>query len=128
MSKNTESAFFSSVIKGVFTALITTLLGVLIFAFIIKIAMLPSGVIKAVNQSIKVLAIFLGGAFFVKGRAGLIKGALIGAISTAVTFLLFGLFGVGVSFGASFFLELLFGIIVGGLSGIIAVNLKRSNI
>ena len=127
MSKNTESAFFSSVIKGVFTALITTLLGVLIFAFIIKIAMLPSGVIKAVNQFIKVLAIFLGGAFFVKGKAGLIKGALIGAISTAVTFLLFGLFGVGVSFGASFFLELLFGTIVGGLSGIIAVNLKRSN-
>ena len=127
MSKNTDSAFFSSVTKGVFTALITTLLGVLIFAFIIKIAMLPSGVIKAVNQFIKVLAIFLGGAFFVKGKAGLIKGALIGGISTAVTFLLFGLFGVGVSFGTSFFLELLFGTIVGGLSGIIAVNLKRSN-
>lgn len=125
MSENSQNGFFSSVLKGVLTALIVCLLGILIFAFIIKFAMLNTVVIKSVNQFIKVLSVFLGCVFCVKGGAGLIKGVLIGAISTALTFLLFSLFGVQVSFGLTFIIELLFGVVAGGISGIIAVNIKR---
>jgi putative membrane protein (TIGR04086 family) len=125
MQEKEKSGFISSVIKGVLTALIVTLVGILIFALVIRFTLLSAGVIKSVNQFIKILSVFLASTFFVRGKAGLIKGAFIGGISTILTYLLFSLFGVDISFGATFFLEVLFGVIAGGISGIIAINFKR---
>ncbi len=119
--------FISSVIKGVLTALIITLTGVLLFAFIIKTTGLSGVVIKSVNQFIKVLSVFLGCSFCVKGKAGLIKGALIGALSSVLTLALFALFGVGEAVVKSLYIELIFAVVAGGISGIIAVNVKRKS-
>ena len=126
MEKSNAFNFFSSIIKGVSTALIITLVGVLIFAGIVKIATLNSGVIKAVNQFIKILSVFLGCTFSLKESKGLIKGVIVGVFSTVITYLIFALVGGAVSFGLSFLLDLVMGLIVGGVSGIIAVNLKRN--
>ena len=125
MQEESQGSFFSVVLKGISVALTVTLIGVFIFAFVIKIACLNSGVIKAVNQFIKILSIFLACNFSIKSKGGFVKGAIIGLLSTLVTYLIFALMGSGANFDGSFILDLVFGLIVGAISGTITVNLKR---
>ena len=125
MEKSNASGFFVSIVKGIATALIITLVGVLIFAGIVKLATLSSGVIKAVNQFIKILSVFLGCSFSLKESKGLIKGAIVGVCSTVLTYLIFALIGSGISFGLAFLLDIVLGLVVGGVSGVIAVNVKK---
>ena len=125
MDEVKESGPIKQVIKGVLATFIVALIGVLIFAFIVKIAVLNNGVVKAVNQFIKVLSIFLGCTICIKKNFGLIKGALIGLIFTVVINLTFALIGSSVSFGVSFLIEIIFTSIVGGICGVIAVNMKK---
>ena len=117
--------FFSGVIKGVLTAVIITLVGVLIFAGIVKFALLNSGVIKAVNQFIKIIAIFLGISLNIRGSNGLLRGAIMGFLTTVITYLLFSLFCGEMVFGSSFLLDLIFTSVIGGITGIISVNMKK---
>ena len=125
MQKNENTSFFSQTIKGVFASIIVMLASILIFSFVIKFARLENGVVKSVNQFIKVLSVFLGCSFCVRGGMGFIKGCFIGAISTTLFFVIFSFFGAQVSFGFSFVLELIFGALCGAISGIISVNVKR---
>ena len=78
-------------IKGVSTAIITSLLGIIIFGFIAKGAMLGSAVIGAVNQFIKIISVFLGCMFSAGEGKGLIKGLLIGGLYTVIIYLLFAM-------------------------------------
>ena len=126
MSEVKEAGFIKQIIKGLLTSVIITLIGVLIFAFIVKIAVLNGSVIKAVNQFIKILSVFLGCLVSVRRNGGLIKGALVGLLFSVIIYLIFALFGGGISFGASFFLDLFFTSIIGAISGIISVNVKGS--
>lgn len=120
MSKN----FFVSVIKAVCVALSAALIGILIFAFVIKIATLPTQAVKAVNQFIKVIAIFCGCFFCLKEDKGLIKGAITGTAFTCVIYLLFLLID-GSAFNLPFFwADLAFGLVVGAISGVVSVNVK----
>ena len=125
MDEVKESGAIKQIIKGLLTAFIVALIGILIFAFIVKIAVLNNGVVKAVNQFIKVLAIFLGCTICVRKNLGLIKGAVIGFLFTVVIYLIFALIGSNVSFGVSFIIEIVFTSIIGGISGVIAVNMKK---
>ena len=117
--------FLQTIIKGSFTALITTLIAVLIFAGIIKATAFSSGIIKAVNQFIKILSVFLGCYFCVREQKGLVKGALIGVLSSLLTTLVFALIcGTELSF-SSIVLDALFLLIVGAICGVITVNVKN---
>ncbi len=113
------------VIKGVLTAVITALIGILIFALVIKLTVLSSNTVKIVNQFIKLISVFLGCMVAVRAEKGLIKGALIGVISNFIIYLVFSILGgVGV-FTLSFLIDAIFLVIVGGIAGVIAVNLKK---
>lgn len=127
MSGKLENGFFSDVLKGTLCAVIITLFGVLIFALVVKFALLGSAVIKAVNQFIKILSVFLGCSFFLRGRMGLVRGALIGVISTVIVYALFSLFGGEIFFSYKLLIDIIFSLVIGGVSGIIAVNLKAKN-
>ncbi len=122
-----KDGFIVQIIKGVFTALISMLIAVFIFAWIVKIASLNSPVIKAVNQFIKVLSVFLGCFFSLKESKGLIKGFLIGALASVLISLVFALIGGFANFGLSFVLDIIFMAIIGGVCGIISVNVKSRN-
>jgi putative membrane protein (TIGR04086 family) len=124
MSKTQEN-FTIILLKGVCTALITTLVGILLFSIIVKVASLNTTVIKVVNQFIKLLSVFLGCFFSVKGGKGFVKGLLIGVIATLITYLLFSLIGGQKFFSLALLIDLLFGIAIGTVSGIVAVNVKR---
>ncbi len=124
--ENTVKNGLVMVLKGAIITLLVTLIGVLVFAGVVKVASLNANVIKPVNQFIKTLAVFFGCFFSLKGSKGFIKGGLLGLVGTVVIYLVFALIGGNISFGASFLLDLLLGVIVGVVSGIITVNLKKS--
>ncbi len=120
-----KGAFFLSVLKGTVIALIFVLAAVLIFAGVIKIASPGDKVIKPVNQFIKVVAVFVGCFFSLKGKMGYLKGGLIGILSTVLCYSVFSLIGGELNFGYSFLIDLLFTAAAGVLSGIIAVNVRK---
>lgn len=125
MQSENNKGFFSCVTKGTLLAVIISLAGVLIFAFVIKFFSLNSTAIKTVNQFIKVLAVFLGCMISFDGRGGLVKGVFTGILSAVVIHLIFALFIGNVTFDIAFIVDIIFTALVGGLSGVISVNLKK---
>ena len=102
-------------VKSIVIAVFFCLAAVLVFAFVISLASLPSTVITPVNQVIKAAAILLG----------CIVGLGVGHLSICFSFLLFSFIGGALQFTPTFALELLFGVIAGGISGVVAVNLHK---
>ena len=126
MSEKVSTGFLKQSLRGVLIAILISLAGVLIFSLVIRLALLNSGVIKAVNQFIKIMSVFLGCFFSLKENKGLLKGLIVGIIiSTFLIYLIFALISGNSVFSLSFLIDLIFGIIVGGISGVIAVNVKR---
>ena len=78
-----------------------------------------------INGRIELISICVACPFVVYGEKGLLKGAATGTTLIIVTYLLFGLISGELSFGAGSLLELLYGLVAGGLAGVICVNLKK---
>ena len=53
------SGTVGQIVRGVVTAVLITLVGVLVFAFVLSVTDLSDSVIKPVNQFIKLLSVFL---------------------------------------------------------------------
>jgi putative membrane protein (TIGR04086 family) len=111
--------------KAVAMSVIVALALVLIFTFIIQIFSLPSSVIKPVNQVIKILCIVAGGLIFIRDEGGLVKGGIYGALAVIVTYLLFAIIAGEFAFSWTTIVEFIFGSIIGGIVGVIAVNIKK---
>lgn len=118
-----KKGFFSSILIGSAAAFGFMIIGIAVFAAVVKICCLNASVIKAVNQFIKVIAIFFGCMIAVKNSVGYIKGALVGIIAIFFIYLLFAFFG-GFN-GHGLLLDLLFSAIIGSISGIVSVNIKN---
>lgn len=113
------------IIKAVAVTVAAALLYALAFTFIIQLCSLGGATIKIVNQIFKVVCVALGCLIFIKGEKGLVKGAVAGAVGTTVAYLLFSAIGGAWQFTLLQLAELLVGAIAGGISGIIAVNIKK---
>ncbi len=113
------------VVKAVLIALAFCLVAVLLFAFIIKIAALPSEVITPVNQGIKSLAVLLGCIVGLGKEKGWLKGGIVGLLTIALAYLIFSLISGTFTFGVAILLELIFGVVIGVISGVVAVNMHK---
>lgn len=113
------------VAKAVLGAILISLAFVLVFTVIIQLFSVPTSAIKPVNQIFKIVAIAGGGLLFIRGDKGLVKGLIHGVVSVVLTFLLFGLIAGTLSCDWKIVLELLTGAVAGGITGVIAVNVKR---
>ena len=92
------------------------------FAFLLKFLSLTHIAVKIVNQFIKVASIFIGGLIFLKEGKGIVKGILLGVLYAIIVQAVFSLIsGTALKFE---WLDLGFCSLIGGISGIIAVNLK----
>ncbi|MBQ8726556.1 MAG: TIGR04086 family membrane protein [Clostridia bacterium] len=120
-----SKASLVQVVRGVVTAVLITLIGVLVFSLVLFFTDLGDGVIRPVNQIIKLLAIFFGAFLAVKEDKFFIKGGLIGLLSTLFTFLIFALISGGLSFGWGLLIDLVFGFLMGALSGLITGRIRR---
>ena len=112
------------ILKATLAAAIVSLLCALIFSFIIGIFSLPADIIKPVNQVFKILAIALGGVLFIRGGRGLFKGVIYGVCAVLVTYLVFAIISSSFAVSWLFVLEIALGVVAGGISGVIGVNLK----
>ncbi|MBE5742798.1 MAG: TIGR04086 family membrane protein [Clostridiales bacterium] len=120
----TERSNFSQVLRGVVTAILITLISVLLFSLVLSLTNLNENVIKPVNQFIKLLSVFFGCFISVRGEKGFIKGGLIGLISSILTVLLFSLLSGGINwFGV--IIDIVCAFLMGAISGAISVNVRR---
>ena len=120
-----NKSFFQSVIKGLIISLIFTIFFICIFALLISVFNIPNQAIKPINQLIKILSVFIGCFFSISGDKGLLKGLILGTVITLITYLIFSIIAKTNVFSVSILWEILLGIAVGGLSGIISVNVKK---
>lgn len=114
------------VLKAVLAAVLFSLVFVLVFTIIIQLFSLPAGAVKPVNQVLKILSVVAGGLIFIRGDKGLLKGIIYGVLAVIVTYLLYGLISMSLSISWFFLLELAIGALAGGVSGVIAVNIKKN--
>ena len=110
------------IVKGAILSLVLTLMFVLVFACIMKAAILPTEIISSVNAVIRIAAIFLGCQLSLRAERGAIKGVLLGAAYTMLSTLVFGIMAKILPTVSAFALHFLISCVVGAISGIIAVN------
>lgn len=115
-------------LKAILVSLIVTFACIILFAFIIKWASLGDEVISPVNLVIKALSVFLGVLIITKGRSkGILNGVMFALVYTFISFLVFsclaGTFMIGLGLVADFG----FNAVIGVISGILGVNLRRKN-
>lgn len=122
-----DKSFLLAIIKGSLIALCSSLVGILIFAFILKFASISDKAIRPINQIIKGVSVLIG--VFVAMRKvdkmGLVGGLLIGLVYTILAFVVFSILDGNFVFNLTLLNDLLFGGIMGAICGIIAVNVKR---
>ena len=119
-----DVSFLISLLKAVVIGVLFSLIAVLLFAFIISACSLDNSVIKPVNYLIKCIAVFLGCFFSIKGKKGLVKGIVFGTAITIVCYVLFSLISSSFSFSIMLLWEVLLGLGIGAVTGVIAVNKK----
>ncbi len=106
--------------KSICVAAIVTLAAVLVFALIVKLFSVGQGAIFAVNQVIKAVSIAAGCLLCIRPCRGLLKGAVSGVGVIVLTYFLFAILAGEISFGWQNVLDLLFGALVGAVSGLLA--------
>lgn len=117
-----------SIFRGSFIAVSISLMLILLFALLIKFLNINENLIMPINQIIKIVSIFFGVFLTFNSynkNKGFIKGFLIGIIYTILAYLIFSILAGKFSFTLTSLTDMLFGGIIGGLSGIIVVNLKN---
>ena len=122
-----DRSFLLAIIKGSLIALCISLVGILIFAFILKFASISDKAIRPINQIIKGVSVLIG--VFVAMRKvdkmGLVGGLLIGLVYTILAFVVFSTLDGHFVFNLTLLNDLLFGEIIGAICGLIAVNVKK---
>jgi len=115
-------------LKGVVAGLCVSLVGILLFAFVLRFTSISDKVIAPVNQVIKGVSIFFGVFLGLKKckKNGLLNGFLIGFLFTILAFLVFSLLDGAFSFDKTLLNDIIFGSIIGAICGIICVNLKKN--
>ena len=122
-----DKIFSFNLVKAVLISLIFSCISILLFALVLYLFSIPNEAVTPINCLIKVLATFIGCFFSIKGDKGIIKGLIYGAIITVIAFLFFSLLSGSFTLGISFLWELLLGLTIGAVAGVVAVNKKIIN-
>jgi putative membrane protein (TIGR04086 family) len=111
-------------VKAVLIAIICALVLTSAFALIMQVAALSNKVILPVNLTIKAVSVFVGCVCALRGQRGWLRGLAVGLAFTCLSGLLFALVGGEFSFTWLLIVEVLFGAVIGALSGMFSVNLR----
>ena len=127
MASKQNSGAVLEFIKALIVAIIITFLLVLLFAVIIKFCNIDSEYIPIINQCIKTLSVFIAVLMCFSSRPnGWLRGFIFGILYVAVSFVIFSAFNTAFIFDISLLNDCAFGGVSGLISGIIAVNVKKS--
>jgi len=125
MDKSAIKRAILDVVRGVIFALVLSMILVLLISVIAKYTDMSDQVATALNQIIKVIALF-GGILlgFRSGKWGLVLGLVAGLLFTLLSFGIFSLISGKLDFNQITVFDFLLGLLAGGASGILVVNLK----
>ena len=114
--------------RGLALAIAATAAAVGLFAVVISFVDLQDGLIRVVNQVIKIGAIFLGVYTIVPrgDSAGIRRGALLGLIYMGVGVLLYALLSHQQLTWLGYLTDALMGVAAGGLSGMLLGSLRTA--
>lgn len=115
------------VIKGALVSVSITLVLILLFAVIVRFLNISDSWIFPINQVIKVISIIFGVIVLLKNNRekGFLKGLLLGIIYFLLSFFVFSILQGNFSFALKNLYDLLLTTLMGGLVGIIYVNIKK---
>lgn len=113
------------IIKSSLISVIITLVCFIIFAMAIRLLDLQETLISPVVQVIRTVSIAFGGfiAARVNRKQGWLRGALTGLLYILWAFIISSLFGNKIDMGSLVFSDILLGLIVGAVGGIIGINI-----
>lgn len=122
-----DGSYIFEIVKANIIALITALIAVLLSALAVKLFSISDKAIPIINQVIKSLAILLGCLFSLKKpNNGWLRGMIAGFIFVWISYVVFSLLDGKFVFGLSLLNDCVLGTITGMISGIIAVNIRKS--
>lgn len=124
--ENSQKNSVFSVIKSAVSALALSLVFATVFAFVLRFTALPYKLVYPINQVLKGAALCVGVLLHIRGEKGWLKGGLCGVLFTALSYLLFSSIGGTFALSWLFLAELLLTVLVGAVSGSLAVNLRRA--
>ena len=126
-TKKFNGTYILSALKGSLLATAVSLIGILFFAFVIKMFGITDEYLRPVNQVIKAVSILLGVFITLKkqNKNGLVLGLAIGLCYTLLAFVVFSVLNGSFCVDKTLLNDCLFGGIMGAICGIVAVNLKR---
>lgn len=106
-----------NLLKSTILSIFTTLVSILIFAFILNIFNLGNESIDIVNQIIKIVSIVLGCLFLTKGskKNNIYEYLLLPLLYTIFTFLIFSALNKSFSLDITLFNDAFFGAVIGSL-------------
>lgn len=114
------------VVRSTLIAVIISLVMVLVFSLIINFVKINANLIMGINQAIKVFSILIACFIGIKDkRQGILKGALCGLLYTLLAIFVFGIISRSITFSSLNLIDIALGIVVGGVSGVIAVNVRK---
>lgn len=128
MEKTEKTSFWKQSMIGAGWALVASMMLVLMFAFFLRMFGFGEGAINVIVQIIKGASVFMGVMLAMKKQKemGFLTGLVIGVLFTIISFVVFScLDGFRFEFSATLLNDLIFGGVIGGICGIIAVNLKK---
>ena len=127
MNKVSEKkGFIFDVLKSALLSIIIGAIFILLFAVVLNYVPINDKIVTAINQAIKLIAVFVGCFFGFKERnIGLVKGILSGLIYSLGMALITALINKNFAFSWGVALDIGLGIVVGAISGVLAVNMKK---
>ena len=116
---------YIGVIKGVISAIIISILAILIFAVVLKSFGLGDTIIPYFNQGIKIVGIMVAAYYSVKGSSKIYMGSIGGVVYVLIAYLLFSMANGG--FGNSRVLgaDLAMGAVIGAIFSLIVLKLSK---
>ncbi len=126
MLKVLTKSHLVDVLKAVLYSLVVSIVCVLIYAICVKFIHISDVGIVIGNTVIKLVSLLVGCFFAFKNfEEGLIKGVLVGVLYAIVSQFVFSIISGDGLFSGITLWGILFSIIVGAISGIIAVNVRK---
>ena len=122
-----EKSKFIDVLKGSITAIVITLISLVIFSTVLANTNINENTIIPVIIAVAAISILIGSIISVSkiSKKGLLNGALEGLIFIAIIYLLSSMVNGNFSFDFNSLIIIISAIIAGMFGGIIGVNLKR---
>lgn len=120
---------FLSIIKCCMIGILTTLIGLIIFAVILKFVDLSTNIIGYVNDAIKAVSIFVM-LFCIKKTNGdklILQSIFAGLLYAVLSLIVFAILNKGFSFNLTILYDILFALIVSVIVAIIINLLHKKN-